>query len=288
MTGSPADGQARAADDQARAADDQARAPHEPVVRLRGAAFSYADRRIFAELDLDVHRGEVLTILGPNGCGKSTLLRCIGGALTLDHGTLRVGGAELSALDPAARARKIGFLFQDHSPSFPFTVLDVAVMGRTPHLGFFGAPAAKDVEIALEALDQVGMLHLQDRPYTDLSGGERQLVLLARTLTQQPEIVLLDEPTSHLDFRNQVLCLRAVGGLAARGVTMLMTTHDPNHAFLFQGRALLMFPGKPPAVGPAADIITGAALSAAYGIPIEVFSVPRRTGAGEFRFCTPW
>jgi iron complex transport system ATP-binding protein len=269
-------------------AEAASRPPADRVVEVRGAAFSYADRPIFQGLDLDVYRGEVLTVLGPNGCGKSTLLRCIGGALTLQKGSIRIGGAELASLDPAARARKIGFLFQDHSPSFPFTVLDVAVMGRTPHLSFFGAPSSKDVAIAIEALDRVGMLHLKDRPYTDLSGGERQLVLLSRTLVQQPEIVLLDEPTSHLDFKNQVLCLRAVGALAAKGVTMIMTTHDPNHAFLFPGRAVLMSRGESLAAGPAAEIITGAALSAAYGIPIEVFSVPRRSGPGEFRFCTPW
>jgi iron complex transport system ATP-binding protein len=259
-----------------------------PVVVVRGATFRYGDRPIFRGLDLDVFRGEVLTVLGPNGCGKSTLLRCIGGALTLGEGTVTIGGAELSGLDPAARARKIGFLFQEHSPSFPFTVLDVAVMGRTPHLGFFGAPSSKDVEIAIEALDQVGILHLKARPYTDLSGGERQLVLLSRTLVQRPEIVLLDEPTSHLDFKNQVQCLRAVGALTAKGVTMIMTTHDPNHAFLFPGRAILMSPGASLAAGPAAEIITSASLSAAYGIPIDVLTVPRRTSPGELRFCTPW
>jgi iron complex transport system ATP-binding protein len=268
--------------------DSPARAPADCVVQVRGAAFSYQERPIFRGLDLDVRRGEVLTILGPNGCGKSTLLRCIGGVLRVQEGTIRVGGAELQTLDPAARARKIGFLFQDHSPSFPFTVLDVALMGRTPHLSFFAAPSAQDIEIALEALEQVGILQLKNRPYTELSGGERQLALLSRTLVQQPEILLLDEPTSHLDFRNQVQCLRAVGRLAAEGVTMIMTTHDPNHAFLFPGRAVLMYPGEALTVGPASEVVTGPALSAAYGIPIDVFSVPRRRGSGEFRICTPW
>jgi iron complex transport system ATP-binding protein len=271
-----------------RTADAASRASAERVVEVRGAGFSYGQRSIFRALDLDVRRGEVLTVLGPNGCGKSTLLRCIGGVLTLEQGVVRIGGAELASLDPAARARKVGFLFQDHAPSFPFTVLDVAVMGRTPYLSIFGAPSSKDTELAIDALGQMGILHLKDRPYTDLSGGERQLVLLSRTLVQQPEIVLLDEPTSHLDFKNQVHCLRAVGRLAAQGVTMIMTTHDPNHAFLFPGRALLMSPGAPPAAGPAGEIVTGAALSAAYGIPIDVLTVPRRTGPGEYRFCTPW
>lgn len=264
------------------------RAPAERVVEVRGAGFSYGRRSIFRALDLDVRRGEVLSILGPNGCGKSTLLRCIGGALTLEEGAILIAGAELASLDPAARARKIGFLFQDHAPSFPFTVLDVAVMGRTPHLSFFGTPSSKDIGLAIDALGQVGILHLKDRPYTDLSGGERQLVLLSRTLVQQPEILLLDEPTSHLDFKNQVQCLRAVGRLAAQGVTMIMATHDPNHAFLFPGRALLMSPDAASAAGPAEEIVTSAALSAAYGIPIDVLAVPRRTGPGELRFCTPW
>src|ERR1700735_5226405 len=105
-----------------------------PLIEIRGAGFSYGEQAVFSGVYLDVYSGEVLTVLGPNGCGKSTLLRCIGGALTLQEGAVRIGGAGLAALDPAARARKIGFLFQDHSPSFPFTVLDVAVMGRTPHL----------------------------------------------------------------------------------------------------------------------------------------------------------
>lgn len=271
-----------------RTASAASRAPAERVVEVRGAGFSFGKRSIFRALDLDVRRGEVLTVLGPNGCGKSTLLRCIGGALTLEEGVVRIGGVELASLEPAARARKIGFLFQEHAPSFPFTVLDVAVMGRTPHLGLFGAPSSKDVGLAIDALGQMGILHLKNRPYTDLSGGERQLVLLSRTLVQQPEIVLLDEPTSHLDFKNQVHCLQAVGRLAAQGVTMIMTTHDPNHAFLFPGRALLMSPGVSPAAGPAEEIVTSAALSAAYGIPIDVLTVPRSTGPGEYRFCTPW
>lgn len=259
-----------------------------PLVEVRGAAFGYGANRIFERLDLDVERGEVLTILGPNGCGKSTLLRCIGGVLALQAGVVRIGGADLAALPPGARARRVGILFQDHTPTFPFRVLDVAVMGRTPHLGTFDAPSARDVAIAEEALEQLGMLEIKARPYTELSGGERQLVLLARTLAQQPDVLLLDEPTAHLDLGNQVQCLRAVGRLAARGVTMIMTTHDPNHAFLFPGRTALMGAGRPLIVGAAAEIMTAEALSATYGIPIDVRTVPRGGGRGELRICTPW
>ncbi|HEY6452898.1 MAG TPA: ABC transporter ATP-binding protein [Steroidobacteraceae bacterium] len=258
------------------------------LIELRGAGFRFGEHTVFSGIDLDIYAGEVLTVLGPNGCGKSTLLRCIGGALALAAGSARIDGIEIASLDPAARARRIGFLFQQHAPSFPFTVLEVVTMGRTPYLGLFGAPSAKDVVVAKETLERVGLGELRDRPYTGLSGGERALVLLARTLAQQPDLILLDEPTSHLDFRNQVIALRTIGALAAQGVTMITTTHDPNHAFLLPGRALLMSPHGAMVTGPASEVITDRTLSATYGIDISVFAVSRREQPGELRFCSPW
>ena len=259
-----------------------------PLIEIRGAGFSYGEQAVFSGVDLDVYSGEVLTILGPNGCGKSTLLRCIGGALALKQGTVRFENVDLSTLDVRARARKVALLFQDHTPSFPYPVLNVVSMGRTPYLSAFGTPSAQDIAIAEEALEQVGMTHLKQRPYTELSGGERQLVLLARTLAQQPAVILLDEPTAHLDFKNQVRSLQQIGALAERGVTMIMTTHDPNQAFLFPGRAALMRPGGTLVVGPPAKVITDESLSAAYGIGVAVLSIERRDGLGELQFCTPW
>jgi len=259
-----------------------------PVIEMRGAAFRYGRHEVFRNLDLDVYRGELLSILGPNGCGKSTLLRCIGGALELNEGTVRIDGADIGGLAPELRARRVGFLFQQHTPSFPFSVFDVVSMGRAPHLGMFGVPSAADAALVEEALNRVSMLHARDRPYTELSGGERQLILLARTLVQQPDVILLDEPTSHLDFRNQVLSLKMIGSLVQQGVTMIMTTHDPNHALLFPGRVALMRPGGRLLTGPASEVITDATLSATYGIDIATFSVPRRGGPGDLRLCSPW
>jgi iron complex transport system ATP-binding protein len=259
-----------------------------PLMEIRGAGFRFAEHRVFSALNFDVYSGEVLTIFGPNGCGKSTLLRCLGGALALSEGTVHFDKVDLSSLDVRSRARKIAFLFQNHTPSFPFPVLDVVSMGRTPYLSAFGAPSMSDVALAKEALEQVGMGHLKARPYTELSGGERQLVLLARTLVQQPAVILLDEPTAHLDFKNQVRSLSKIGALAEKGVTLIMTTHDPNHAFLFPGRAVLMHPGGSIVVGPASEVITDASLSATYGIDIRVLSLPRGDNAAAFKFCTPW
>jgi iron complex transport system ATP-binding protein len=257
-----------------------------PLIELRGATFRYDSQTVFSAIDLDVWRGEVLTVLGPNGCGKSTLLRCIGGALALAQGTARLDNVDIASLEASARARRIGYLFQQHAPSFPFPVIDVVTMGRTPHLSLFGTPSSQDAALAEQALDRVGMRHLKDRPYTELSGGELQLVLLARTLVQQPDVILLDEPTAHLDFRNQAQCLKTIAALAAQGATMVMTTHDPNHAFLLPGRVLLMKAGGDILTGVASQIISDSTLTATYGIDITVVTVPRR--GGELKFCSPW
>lgn len=249
-----------------------------PLIRAREVTFRFGQREILYGLDLDVNRGEVLSVLGPNGCGKTTLLRCLSGILTPSGGSIWIGDDEVHTLSPQARARRIGFLFQDHTPTFPFAVSDVVLMGRAPHLGLFGFPGARDHALAEAALDRVGLLNLKDRPYTRLSGGERQLVLLARTLVQEPDVILLDEPTAHLDVRNQALTLRMVRALATDGMTMIMTTHDPNHALWFGGRAALMKDGSFVDVGPASDVLTEAALTATYDVEVTVFSAPSRGG----------
>ena len=260
----------------------------EALVRLREARFRYGQREILRGLDLDVQRGEILSVLGPNGSGKTTLLRCIAGALTPSGGSVQVGGDDVGSLAPPVRARRIGFLFQDHTPSFPFAVRDVVVMGRAPHLGFFGFPGPRDHALAEQALERVGMLHLKDRPYTRVSGGERQLVLLARILMQEPELILLDEPTAHLDLRNQVMTLQMVRTLAANGMTMIMTTHDPNHALWFGGRAALMKDGRFIAVGPAREVMTAAALTSTYDVRVALLTGPSHPGGDQFPVCSVW
>jgi iron complex transport system ATP-binding protein len=259
-----------------------------PLVRVREATFCYGQQEVLKSIDLDIYRGEVLSILGPNGCGKTTLLRCIGGVAVLSNGSVRLGDADVRSLSAPAQARKVGFLFQDHTPTFPFAVRDIVVMGRAPHLGFFSSPGPADFAMADEALERVGMAHVKERSYTQLSGGERQLVLLARTLAQRPDVILLDEPTAHLDFRNQVLTLRIIRSLAADGMTMVMTTHDPNHALWIGGRAALMKAGRFIGVGPASEVMTDATLSMTYDTDVRVFVVREREGPGQFRVCSAW
>jgi iron complex transport system ATP-binding protein len=258
------------------------------VLEARNAAFRYADRPIFEGLNLDIARGEVLVILGANGCGKSTLLRCLGGALGLHAGSICIDGKDLRSLDASERARSMGFLFQEHQPTFPFTVLEVVLMGRTPHLHLFGGPSRQDHELALDTLGEIGLLPFKDRPYTELSGGERQLVLLGRALVQRPEVILLDEPTAHLDLGNQVRCLQLIRVLSERGMTVVMSSHDPSQAFLFPGRALLMAKQGPMIVGVASDIIDGRALTATYGVDVDVYKIPRGSPAADLTICSPW
>jgi iron complex transport system ATP-binding protein len=255
---------------------------------VRNVSFSYGQRRILNDLTLDVHRGEILSVLGPNGCGKTTLLRCIAGGLTPSGGTVQVGGDDVGSLAAPERARRIGVLFQDHAPSFPYAIGDVVLMGRAPHLSFFGFPGPRDRALADRALERVGMLHVKDRPYTRVSGGERQLVLLARVLVQEPDVILLDEPTAHLDLRNQVLTLRMVRSLAADGMTMIMTTHDPNHALWFGGQAALMKSGRFVAVGPSRNVITEATLTSTYEVDVAMFSGPSQREADPLPVCSAW
>jgi iron complex transport system ATP-binding protein len=257
------------------------------TVHIENASFSYADQTVFSNVNLDILPGEVLCLLGPNGCGKTTLLRCINGALKLEKGSIRLGDRDIKAMTSTAVARQIGFVFQEHSAPFPYTVIDVVTMGRAPHLKLFAAPGATDVKIADDALETVGMSHLRDKPYTQISGGERQLVLIARTIAQQPDIILLDEPTSHLDLKNQTLILRMINRLARQGLSVMMSSHLPNHALLYSNRVILMMDGGLLSMGRPDEVITEDTLRQIYGIDVKIFTGRDGKGQEEIKFCMP-
>jgi iron complex transport system ATP-binding protein len=240
---------------------------------MQNGDFSYGERPIFKGLNLEVYKDEVLCILGANGCGKTTLLRCLNGSMRLQQGKVHLKDADISSLKIDEVARRIGFVFQEHTAPFPFSVLEVVRMGRAPHLKLFATPSHRDTEIAQEKLELVGMLHLKDKPYTQISGGERQLVLIARTLAQEPEIILMDEPTSHLDFRNQTIILQIVNRLAEHGLGILMTSHLPDHALLYSSRVALMKNGQFVSTGKPDDVMTEHSLKEVYGIEIKMVEV---------------
>jgi iron complex transport system ATP-binding protein len=238
----------------------------------RGLTIGYRDRVVGRALDVTLAQGEVLALLGPNGGGKTTLLKTLLGILLPQAGEVAIGGRALAALSMRQRARLIAYVPQLHTPTFAFTVETVVLMGRTAHGGLLGAPSAHDREVAASTLTRFGIAHLAARPYTMISGGERQLVLLARALAQEPQFVVLDEPTASLDFGNQGKVMREIRALAAAGHGVLFTTHDPNHALRAADRAYLLRAGERIAEGRVGEVLTRDQLEALYQAPVETLT----------------
>jgi iron complex transport system ATP-binding protein len=240
-------------------------------LEVSNATFSYDGmRNIFENISFSVDKGDVFCILGPNGTGKSTLLRCLCNLYKLNNGSIAIDGKGISRMTPAQLARKIGFIPQIHTPTFPYTVLEVVIMGRTPHLNMLATPSDKDYNIAEDAIKTIGIESIMDKPYTELSGGQMQMVLLARVLAQEPEILLLDEPTSHLDIGNQIHTIEIVRMLADKGLSLIMTTHFPDHAFLSSNKVGIMKDGTFIEMGNADDVVTEKNLKKAYGTDIKI------------------
>ena len=225
----------------------------------------------------------MLALLGPNGGGKTTLLKTLLGLLAPQAGEVRLGERPLASYSSRERARLIAYVPQSHVATFAFTVEAVVLMGRTAHGNLFSRPTAADRAVAARVLERFGIAHLRERPYTMISGGERQLVLLARALAQEPQFIVLDEPTASLDFGNQGKVMREIRALAAAGHGVLFTTHDPNHALRAADRAYLLRDGTGIAEGATATVLNRAQLEALYGAPVETVTDPaagRRLPAG--------
>lgn len=222
-------------------------------------------------ISLRARQGQLTTILGPNGSGKSTLFKCIAGLWQPEKGEIAFGEASILNYGHQQRAKLIAVVPQDHEPPFPYSVFDAVLMGRAAHVGMFSSPSKKDRRAAEQAIEDVGIGHLRDKTYTKISGGERQMVLVARALAQEAPAMLFDEPTSHLDFRNQVLVLRKIRQIIAeRRVTAVLTIHDPNAAMLFSDSVILINGGRVVAQGPPREVITEESLHAVYGIEVVI------------------
>lgn len=235
----------------------------------RDLSYGYPERRIGRQIGLELKPGEVLALLGPNGSGKTTLLKTLLGLLPPQGGELALDGAPLAALSVAERARALGYVPQAHAGTFAFSVFTVVLMGRTAHGGLFAAPTAHDRAIAMAMLERLGVARLAQRPYTQISGGERQLVLIARALAQEPRYVILDEPTASLDFGNQGKVMVEITRLAAEGLGVLFTTHDPNQALRYADHVLMIRDGRAIAAGSAAELLIPERLAELYGVAIE-------------------
>ena len=233
-------------------------------------AFGYTERPVGRHVSLSVVAGEVFALLGPNGCGKTTLFKTLLGLIPLQGGAVRIAEAPISGLSRADIARRIAYVPQTQGVAFPYAALDVVLMGRVAHRGVFAGPTVEDREAALAALDKLGIGHLAMRDVTRLSGGQRQLVLIARSLAQAAPLIVMDEPTASLDFGNQLIVLREIERLAEAGVGIILSTHEPSHALSAASRVALMREGGILALGPSREVVTSANLSVVYGVDIAI------------------
>lgn len=241
------------------------------ALRFDSVSFGYRATPIFDALGISFGEGEWTAILGPNGTGKTTLLRLASGSLRPTGGRVTLFGRSLSAVPPRERARILAVVPQETHLIFEFTVEEVVLMGRSPHLGLFGLESARDRAIARTAMQRTDVVQLGSRPFRALSGGERQRVVLARALAQDPRVLLLDEPTAHLDLRHQLALYEILARLNRESrLTLVVASHDINLAARYCDRVVLLHEGKVVADGAPEAVLEKAVLRAVYGIDVAV------------------
>lgn len=236
------------------------------LLALRAVSVGYGTRTVLSDIDLLLEPQTVLCLLGANGCGKTTLLKTILGLIPSTSGEIRIESRPQADWSRTALARRIGYVPQAHHGVFPFTVEQVVLMGRTAHLPWHATPHPADIDIARHSLELLGIDHLHHRNYMHLSGGERQLVMIARALAQEPALLVMDEPTSSLDFGNQIRVLEHIDQLRTQGLSILLTTHQPEQAARLADRLVLLHQGRILAQGMPGDVLTPAHLARIYGL----------------------
>ena len=252
-------------------------------MEVRNLSFSYGDREVLRDVSFSVNYGEFLSVLGPNGVGKSTLFRCMLGLLTPACGGTYVNGQAVAGMSARQLASEIAYIPQSHSPVFNFSVYDMVLMGTTAQTGSFSSPGRKQRALAEDALRKLGIAHLSDRGYGNISGGERQLVLMARAIAQEARVLVMDEPSAALDFGNRLRVMRTVRDLAREGYAVIQSTHDPDQAYLYSDKILALYGGKVLAFGTPQDTMDASLISTLYGVDVEVCSMRE----DKIRVCIP-
>jgi iron complex transport system ATP-binding protein len=247
------------------------------MLAVDSLAFGFPGRTVGRDVSFTLAAGEVMCVLGPNGGGKTTLFRTLLGLLEKHSGSVKLDNEPLETLSRKEIARRVGYVPQGHAGYFAYTVREFVLMGRTAHLGAFASPAKKDFIVANRVLESLGIAQLAGKPVTEISAGERQLALVARALAQQPRLLVLDEPTASLDFGNQVRVLERISALAGSGISILFSSHDPDHAFLCARRALLLAEGRVLEIGAPREVIRPDTLERMYRVSVQVLPLPGGT-----------
>lgn len=241
------------------------------MLEVRRCSYSYGPNKILHEISFKVGAGEVMCVLGPNGCGKTTLLKNTLGLLSPESGDVWIDGQNVHKLSAKKLAQVMAYIPQEHTPPFPYKVSDVVLMGRTAYLpSELAMPGKKDEEIAYEALAKLNITYLKDKNYTKISGGERQLVLIARALAQQPKVLIMDEPTASLDFGKQNVVLEHVRQLSQQGICILMVTHDPGHALFCADQVVALKRGRLLKIGAPQEVISEESMAEMYDTEVKI------------------
>jgi iron complex transport system ATP-binding protein len=256
-------------------------------LELKDAHCGYGDEAIIQRfVNFSVESGEVCCMLGPNGVGKSTVFKSILGLIPLVGGTITVDGEDVSRWNPKRLASTMAYVSQNHAPSFPYTVEDVVLLGCANRMGVAGQPSVEEYNLAENAMEEMGIYHLRDKIYSDISGGELQLVMIARALCQQPKILVLDEPTAALDYGNAMRVITKIRDLAKKGYAVIMTTHSPDHAFMCDSNVVLLQKDQPMKFDTAKNIITERNMRDAYGVKVRIVEFVTEEG-NIVRMCAP-
>ncbi len=252
-------------------------------IETKDIRFSYGEHEVLKGVSFSVEPGQLVALLGPNGVGKSTLFKCMLGLLKNFSGDTVINGKSVKKMTAMELAREVAYIPQWHYPSFNFSVIDMVLMGTTSQISRSSVPGREQIETAEQALDKMNILHLRDKGYTQISGGEQQLVLVSRALAQKARILIMDEPSSNLDFGNQFRIMKQIKDLAADGYTVIESLHNPDQAYMYADRLIAMKGGMIIADGKPSETMDAELINKLYGVEVKVHSLRH----DRIRICVP-